>query len=110
MTQRTWQIWSFAFVFAIRYWLLGRKWAYGKGGMTEAKVTQRKGKLAVWLREGLVKLGPTFIKVRLSMRMPHLYVLQLVCIAPTSLWPVSCLRAQRHVMLRADRTAILHTS
>lgn len=62
--QRTWQIWSFAFVFFVKYWLVGRKWAYGKGGMTEARITERKSTLAIWLREGLVKLGPTFIKVR----------------------------------------------
>ena len=51
-------------MFFIRYWLLGRKWSYGRKGMTEARIKQRKSKLAVWLREGLVKLGPTFIKVR----------------------------------------------
>ena len=63
MPQRTWQIWSFAFLFFMRYWLLGRKWSYGRKGMTEQRVKERKSKLAVWLREGLVKLGPTFIKV-----------------------------------------------
>jgi len=68
--QRTWQIWSFAFVFFVKYWLQGKKWSYGRKGMTEARVTERKTKLAVWLREGLVKLGPTFIKVRLPMLMP----------------------------------------
>ena len=31
--------------------------------MTPERVTQRKTKLAVWLRDGLVKLGPTFIKI-----------------------------------------------
>ena len=31
--------------------------------MTPERVAQRKTKLAVWLRDGLVKLGPTFIKI-----------------------------------------------
>ncbi len=31
--------------------------------MTPDRVKERKGKLAVWVREGLVKLGPTFIKI-----------------------------------------------
>ncbi len=31
--------------------------------MTPEAVSDRKQQLAVWLREGLVKLGPTFIKV-----------------------------------------------
>ena len=37
--------------------------SYGKAGMTEARVSERKSKLAAWLREGLIKLGPTFIKI-----------------------------------------------
>ena len=32
-------------------------------GMTEERVSQRKQKLAAWLREGLIRLGPTFIKI-----------------------------------------------
>ena len=31
--------------------------------MTPDRVAERKAKLAVWVREGLVKLGPTFIKI-----------------------------------------------
>jgi predicted unusual protein kinase regulating ubiquinone biosynthesis (AarF/ABC1/UbiB family) len=31
--------------------------------MTEERVSQRRRELAAWLREGLVKLGPTFIKI-----------------------------------------------
>lgn len=31
--------------------------------MTPERVSERKTGLAVWLREGLVKLGPTFIKI-----------------------------------------------
>ena len=32
-------------------------------GMTPKRVSQRKTKLASWLRDGLIKLGPTFIKI-----------------------------------------------
>ena len=32
-------------------------------GMTPERISQRKVKLAAWLREGLIKLGPTFIKI-----------------------------------------------
>ena len=31
--------------------------------MSKEAVSKRKRELAVWLREGLVKLGPTFIKI-----------------------------------------------
>ena len=61
--QRTLQIWSFAIGFAFRYILLGKKFTYGKTGMTKEAVSARKAALAIWLREGLVKLGPTFIKI-----------------------------------------------
>jgi hypothetical protein len=36
--------------------------------MTPQRMSSRKSELAVWLREGLVKLGPTFIKVRARAR------------------------------------------
>jgi len=61
--QRSIQIWSFAFFFAIRYLLSTRKFTYGKKGMTPERVSERKTKLACWLRDGLIKLGPTFIKI-----------------------------------------------
>lgn len=61
--QRTWEIWSFAFSFFFKLWLVNQKWAYGKSGMTQAAVKSRKEALAIWLREGLVRLGPTFIKI-----------------------------------------------
>ncbi len=60
--QRTWEIWSFAFVFFFKLWMVNQKWSY-KGGMTDAKISTRKSDLACWLREGLVRLGPTFIKI-----------------------------------------------
>ncbi|GLC36873.1 hypothetical protein PLESTB_000183500 [Pleodorina starrii] len=61
--QRTFEIWSFAFQFAWRYVLLNQKFTYGKEGMTKEAVSARKKELAIWLREGLVRLGPTFIKI-----------------------------------------------
>ena len=32
-------------------------------GMTPERISQRKTSLAIWLRDGLIKLGPTFIKI-----------------------------------------------
>ena len=61
--QRSLEIWGFAFQFAFKYFLLGQKWSYGKQGMVPEAVSSRKKELAIWLREGLVRLGPTFIKV-----------------------------------------------
>ncbi|EFJ49735.1 hypothetical protein VOLCADRAFT_104180 [Volvox carteri f. nagariensis] len=61
--QRTFEIWSFAFQFAWRYVLLNQKFTYGKEGMVPEAVSARKKELAIWLREGLVRLGPTFIKI-----------------------------------------------
>jgi predicted unusual protein kinase regulating ubiquinone biosynthesis (AarF/ABC1/UbiB family) len=63
LAQRTWQIWSFAFAFAVRYFALKLRFTYGRAGMTPEAVISRRSKLAAWLREGLVKLGPTFIKI-----------------------------------------------
>ena len=63
--QRTWEIWTFAATFFFKLWLVNQKFSYKKsqGGMTVEAVSARKSQLAVWLREGLVKLGPTFIKI-----------------------------------------------
>lgn len=61
--QRTCEIWTFAFTFAWKYFLLNQKWTYPKEGMTPVNISARKSELAVWLREGLVRLGPTFIKI-----------------------------------------------
>ena len=61
--QRTWQIWSFAFVFAVKSLALNWRITYGRKGMTEEHKKERRVRLAGWLREGLIKLGPTFIKI-----------------------------------------------
>ncbi|XP_042418291.1 protein ACTIVITY OF BC1 COMPLEX KINASE 8, chloroplastic isoform X1 [Zingiber officinale] len=60
--QRTLEIWSFVFAFIFKYWLNNQKFSY-RGGMTEAKKALRQKALAKWLKEGLLRLGPTFIKI-----------------------------------------------
>ncbi|CAD7700793.1 unnamed protein product [Ostreobium quekettii] len=60
---RTFEIWSFAFAFFLKYKWVNQRAAYPGGAMTPEAVSQKKSELAVWLREGLCRLGPTFIKV-----------------------------------------------
>jgi hypothetical protein len=59
---RTLEIWSFVFNFVFRRLALNLKFTY-KGGFTEAKKLARTEQLATWLRLGLLRLGPTFIKI-----------------------------------------------
>merc|ERR1719424_1789545 len=59
---RTVEIWSFVFAFVFRRVALELKFTY-KGGFTEAKKLEREEALAKWLRLGLLRLGPTFIKI-----------------------------------------------
>ncbi|KAK9868362.1 hypothetical protein WJX84_010919 [Apatococcus fuscideae] len=61
--QRSFSIWSFALRFVFKLWQSNTKFFYGKKGMTKERVSARKSALAVWLREGLINLGPTFIKI-----------------------------------------------
>lgn len=62
--QRTFEIWSFVFKFVLKRIALNLKWTYGlAGGFSEEKKRARLVAQAVWLREGLLRLGPTFIKV-----------------------------------------------
>lgn len=62
--QRSVEIWSFAASFFWKYFLVGRAWTYGgRKKMTDAAVSARKTALARWLVAGLVRLGPTFIKI-----------------------------------------------
>ncbi|CAI5960981.1 unnamed protein product [Closterium sp. NIES-64] len=60
--QRTFEIWSFVIVFLVKAWLINRPWMY-RGGVTDAKKGERRRELARWLKEGLLRLGPTFIKI-----------------------------------------------
>ncbi|KAK8934789.1 hypothetical protein KSP39_PZI015156 [Platanthera zijinensis] len=60
--QRTLEIWGFVFAFIFKAWLNNRKFSY-RGGMTEEKKLIRRKTLAKWLKESILRLGPTFIKI-----------------------------------------------
>jgi predicted unusual protein kinase regulating ubiquinone biosynthesis (AarF/ABC1/UbiB family) len=55
-------IWSFVLKLMAARWLYVRSWSY-RGGATEAKKAARRRSLAIWIRETLLDLGPTFIKL-----------------------------------------------
>jgi predicted unusual protein kinase regulating ubiquinone biosynthesis (AarF/ABC1/UbiB family) len=55
-------IWGFVLRLLGARWLYGQAWSYG-GTITPEKQTERRRKLAMWIRETLLDLGPTFIKV-----------------------------------------------
>ncbi len=55
-------IWSFVLTLMFKLWLNKKSWSYS-GGMTEAKRAARRKLQAVWIRNTLLDLGPTFIKV-----------------------------------------------
>jgi len=59
---RTIDIWRTVLTFSWMVWSDGKKWSY-VGGKTEAKVKKRTRRRAIWLRESMLQLGPTFIKV-----------------------------------------------
>ncbi|RDX86947.1 Protein ACTIVITY OF BC1 COMPLEX KINASE 8, chloroplastic, partial [Mucuna pruriens] len=70
MIQRTLEIWGFVITFIFKSWLNNRKFSYKvdpkilfAGGMTEEKKTLRRKTLAKWLKESILRLGPTFIKI-----------------------------------------------
>ncbi|KAK8977954.1 hypothetical protein V6N11_059583 [Hibiscus sabdariffa] len=60
--QRTLEIWGFVLTFVFKAWLNNRKFSY-RGGMTEKKRVIRRKALAKWLKESILRLGPTFIKI-----------------------------------------------
>jgi predicted unusual protein kinase regulating ubiquinone biosynthesis (AarF/ABC1/UbiB family) len=60
--QRTLEIWGFVVTFIFKAWLDNQKFSY-KGGMTEEKKKLRRQTLAKWLKESILRLGPTFIKI-----------------------------------------------
>ncbi|XP_021736623.1 uncharacterized protein LOC110703185 [Chenopodium quinoa] len=60
--QRTLEIWGFVLTFVFRVWLSNQKFSY-KGGMTEEKKRLKRMTLAKWLKENILRLGPTFIKI-----------------------------------------------
>lgn len=55
-------IWSFVLTLLFKLWLYNKSWSY-PGGVTEAKQAARRKTQAVWIRNTLLDLGPTFIKV-----------------------------------------------
>ncbi len=55
-------IWSFVWTLMFQLWLYNKSWSY-TGGVTEAKKAARRKEQAVWMRNTLLDLGPTFIKV-----------------------------------------------
>jgi predicted unusual protein kinase regulating ubiquinone biosynthesis (AarF/ABC1/UbiB family) len=55
-------IWSFVLTLLFKLWLNKKSWSYS-GGVTEAKKAARRKIQAVWIRNTLLDLGPTFIKV-----------------------------------------------
>ena len=60
-TRRRLDIWTFVLTLSLTLWRNGRKWTYA-GGFSEEKLAARRQKQAVWIRESLLELGPTFIK------------------------------------------------
>jgi predicted unusual protein kinase regulating ubiquinone biosynthesis (AarF/ABC1/UbiB family) len=55
-------IWSFVLTLMFRLWLYNKKWSY-PGGVTETKQAARRRQYAIWIRNTMLDLGPTFIKV-----------------------------------------------
>ncbi|MDZ7965191.1 MAG: AarF/ABC1/UbiB kinase family protein [Nostoc sp. DedSLP03] len=55
-------IWSFVLTLLFKLWLYNKSWSY-PGGVTDAKQAARRKTQAVWIRNTLLDLGPTFIKV-----------------------------------------------
>ncbi|KAL8143483.1 hypothetical protein V2J09_016515 [Rumex salicifolius] len=60
--ERTFEIWGCVLTFIVRAWLNNQKLSY-VGGMTEEKKISRRKALAKWLKESILRLGPTFIKI-----------------------------------------------
>ncbi|WP_448266309.1 ABC1 kinase family protein [Nostoc sp. DSM 114159] len=55
-------IWSFVLTLLFKLWLYNKSWSYA-GGVTDVKQAARRKTQAVWIRNTLLDLGPTFIKV-----------------------------------------------
>lgn len=60
--RRTIDIWSFVLALRVRVTFDNAKWAYASG-FTEDKQKSRRRRTASWLRECVLQLGPTFIKL-----------------------------------------------
>ncbi|PIG94306.1 AarF/ABC1/UbiB kinase family protein [Gloeocapsopsis sp. IPPAS B-1203] len=55
-------IWLFVIRLLTGFWYNNKSWSYS-GGVTEAKRSARRKQQAIWIRNKLLDLGPTFIKV-----------------------------------------------
>ncbi len=55
-------IWVFVFTLLFKLWRNGKKWTYFNGYTEEKRIIRRRLQ-AQWIRENLLELGPTFIKV-----------------------------------------------
>jgi predicted unusual protein kinase regulating ubiquinone biosynthesis (AarF/ABC1/UbiB family) len=55
-------IWAFVLTWLSWLWIDKKKWSY-LGGFAEEKQLARRRSQAIWVRETLLELGPTFIKV-----------------------------------------------
>jgi predicted unusual protein kinase regulating ubiquinone biosynthesis (AarF/ABC1/UbiB family) len=55
-------VWTFVLRLLNARWLYNKPWSY-RGGMTDSAKAVRRRKLAVWIRETMLDLGPTFIKL-----------------------------------------------
>lgn len=55
-------IWTFVLKLLYAQWSYNKSWSY-RGGISEEKKATRRRALAIWIRETLLDLGPTFIKV-----------------------------------------------
>ncbi len=60
--RRFFDIWTFVLSLMTGFWLNKKAWSY-PGGVTEEKRKARRIEQAVWIRNTLLELGPTFIKV-----------------------------------------------
>lgn len=56
-------IWAFVLKLLTARWLYNKRWSYVGGVPTEEKRSARRKRQAIWIRETLLDLGPTFIKV-----------------------------------------------
>lgn len=61
-SRRFFDIWAFTLKLLGSFWLNSKSWSY-PGGITEAKRALRRQSQAIWIRNTLLDLGPTFIKV-----------------------------------------------
>ncbi|MGL5082932.1 MAG: ABC1 kinase family protein [Microcoleaceae cyanobacterium] len=60
--RRSLDIWAFVLTWLAWLWIDGKPWSYRGGYIEENKLARRRAQ-AIWVREGLLELGPTFIKL-----------------------------------------------